>query len=44
MELDVEDYKKGVDKLRFSVIGRNYLQKGKEAPTIVELKTKLASN
>lgn len=25
VELDVEEYKKGVEELRFSVFGRNYL-------------------
>lgn len=40
----MEEYKKGVDELQFSVVGRNYLQKGKEAPTTMELKMNLASN
>lgn len=43
MELDVEEYKKGVEELMFSVIGRNYLQKGKAAPTTIELRAKLAA-
>lgn len=41
VELDMEDYKKEVEELCFSIVGRNYLQKGKVAPPTMELKTKL---
>lgn len=43
VELDVDDYKKGVEELRFSVVGRNHLQKGSSAPTTMELRRMLAS-
>lgn len=38
VEIDGEEYKKGVQELIYSVIGKFSLQKGYEAPTIKELK------
>lgn len=42
VELDVEDYKHGVEEPRYSVVGRNHLQKGKPAPMTIEMEVKLA--
>lgn len=41
VEVDEDDYRKGVMELQFSVVGRLFIQKGEIAPTMLELKTKL---
>lgn len=33
VELDIEDYKKGMEELKYSVVVKNYLQKGIFAST-----------
>lgn len=41
VKVDEGDYKKAVDELRFSVIGRLFLHKGEIAPSTLELKERL---
>lgn len=41
MEVDEEDYRRGVKQVKFSVIGRMSLQHGDLMPTTIEVKTKL---
>lgn len=41
IELDVEDYERGIQDLKFSVIAKLTIQKGEEAPTTLQLKEKL---
>lgn len=42
IDLDKEDYKRGVEELKYNVVGRLFLTKGCEHPTTMELKNKLA--
>lgn len=41
VELDDEDYKRGIDHLRFSVLGRLSLHRGDSIATIIEVRSKL---
>lgn len=41
VKLDVEDYKKGVEELKFSIVGRLSLQRGQDPPTNKFLRQKL---
>lgn len=41
VEVDGDNYRKGVAELKFSVVGRLFIQKGEIPPTILELKSKL---
>lgn len=41
MQLDIEDYRKGVEELKFSVIARLSMQRVQDVPTNKELKEKL---
>lgn len=41
VDLDVRDYEKGTEELKFSVVGRLMIQKGEIFPTTLMLKKKL---
>lgn len=41
VELDVEEYKKGVEELRFSAMGRLFIPRNDPIPTTMEIKAKL---
>lgn len=41
VELDMEDYKRGVEHLKYSVLGKLSLQRGEPVPTTMEVKEKL---
>lgn len=41
VDLDEEDYRKGVEELKFSIVGRLFLLKRSIMPTIMELKNKM---
>lgn len=44
MDLDEEEYKKGVKSLKFSVVSKIFLRKGYSLPITMELKTKLGDS
>lgn len=41
VEIDEEDYQKGVNEIQYSVVGQLRLQKGELLPTTLELRSKL---
>lgn len=42
VDLNEYEYRRGVENLKFSVVGKIYLSKGSSLPTTVELRNKLA--
>lgn len=43
IDIDMEEYEKGVQDLIYNVVGKIYLHKGEEPPTTLDHKNKLST-